>query len=157
LAQQERLINALSKTAFARVTCGEADSSFEISGNGDFEAMAVRSTIKEFAMRLTQILPATLLLAGLAVVAPACWAAPAAAPFTQPAFAATQKEGKPILVEITAPWCPVCAKQRPILSQLLSDPAFKDLVVYNIDFRLAEGRRPRHGREDAEHADRVQR
>jgi thioredoxin 1 len=84
-------------------------------------------------MRLMKILPAALLAAGLSVGAVA-WASPEAAPFTPQAFSATQKEGKPILVEITAPWCPVCAKQRPILSQLLSDPAFKNLVVYNIDF-----------------------
>jgi thiol-disulfide isomerase/thioredoxin len=87
-------------------------------------------------MRLTHILPAILFAAGLSIaVAPAVTlAATTATPFTQQAFAATQKEGKPILVEITAPWCPVCAKQRPILSQLLAEPAFKDLVVYNIDF-----------------------
>jgi thioredoxin 1 len=91
-------------------------------------------------MRLTKILPAGLLAtavlaAGLSVAMPGTSrAAPEAAPFTQQAFTATQKQGKPILVEITAPWCPVCAKQRPILSQLLSEPAHKDLVVYNIDF-----------------------
>jgi len=37
-------------------------------------------------------------------------------------------------VDISAPWCPVCAKQRPILSQLMADPVFKDLVVYQVDF-----------------------
>lgn len=86
-------------------------------------------------MRLMKILPAALLAAGLSIAAvPASQAAPEAAPFTQQAFTAAQQAGKPILVEITAPWCPVCAKQRPILSRLLSDPAFKDLTVYNIDF-----------------------
>ncbi|QOZ48659.1 thioredoxin [Bradyrhizobium sp. CCBAU 53340] len=55
-------------------------------------------------------------------------------PFTQQAFDATQHEGKPILVHIIAPWCPYCAKQRPILNNLENDPAFKELVVYTIDF-----------------------
>jgi thioredoxin len=55
-------------------------------------------------------------------------------PFTQQVFEATQHEGKPILVHITAPWCPYCAKQRPILDDLESEAAFKDLVVYNVDF-----------------------
>jgi thiol-disulfide isomerase/thioredoxin len=55
-------------------------------------------------------------------------------PFTQPAFVASQQQGKTILVEITASWCPVCAKQRPILSELLTKPEFHDWVVYNVDF-----------------------
>jgi thioredoxin 1 len=75
-------------------------------------------------MRHFRRLSAALLAAGLCL-SPAFAMAPAA--FTQPAFEATQKAGKPILVEITASWCPTCAKQRPILSELFSDPAFKDL------------------------------
>ncbi|NTJ62552.1 thioredoxin family protein [Agrobacterium rhizogenes] len=55
-------------------------------------------------------------------------------PYTQQAFENTQHEGRPILVHITAPWCPYCAKQRPILDSLENKAAFKDLVVYNIDF-----------------------
>jgi len=56
------------------------------------------------------------------------------APYTQQAFAAAQAEGKPILVHIQASWCPVCAKQRPILGQLEQEPAYKSLVVLNVDF-----------------------
>jgi thiol-disulfide isomerase/thioredoxin len=55
-------------------------------------------------------------------------------PFTQAAFQAAQSGGKPILVAIHASWCPVCAKQRPILSQLEADPAFKTLEVFMVDF-----------------------
>lgn len=55
-------------------------------------------------------------------------------PFTQQAFAAAQKEGKPILVDVAADWCPVCAKQHPIIAQLASDPAFRDFVFYKVDF-----------------------
>ena len=54
--------------------------------------------------------------------------------FDQSAFEAAQAAGKPILVEVTAPWCPVCKAQAPILSQLKSDPRYKDLVSFNIDF-----------------------
>ena len=35
---------------------------------------------------------------------------------------------------IEASWCPTCAKQRPILSQLMNDPAFGGLTVYEVDF-----------------------
>lgn len=56
------------------------------------------------------------------------------APFTQPAFAAAQQEGKPLLIDISAPWCPTCAQQRPILTKLMANPEFKDLIVYQVDF-----------------------
>ena len=56
------------------------------------------------------------------------------APYTQAAFATAQQEGKPILVHVTAPWCPTCAQQRPILSKLEADPKFRDLQVFDVDF-----------------------
>ena len=55
-------------------------------------------------------------------------------PFTADAFAAAQKAGKPIFVAIHASWCPVCAKQRPILSELMGEPQFKNLVYFVVDF-----------------------
>ena len=61
-------------------------------------------------------------------------AAAETAPFTPQAFAAAQKSGKPILVEITAPWCPTCKAQKPILGALLAQPAFKDMAVFDVDF-----------------------
>lgn len=54
--------------------------------------------------------------------------------YTQAAFEAAQAQGKPILVEVHAPWCPTCAKQRPILSELQRSADFSDLVVFNVDF-----------------------
>ncbi|MGA3399346.1 MAG: thioredoxin family protein [Acetobacteraceae bacterium] len=72
------------------------------------------------------------LLAGSTLVAPA--RAADVTPYDQGAFAAAEAAGKPILVAIHASWCPVCAKQRPILSQLEQQPAFKDLVVFMVDF-----------------------
>lgn len=55
-------------------------------------------------------------------------------PFSEPAFEAAQKSGKPILVEVSAPWCPICKTQKPILAKLSSDPRFKDLQIFDIDF-----------------------
>jgi thioredoxin 1 len=56
------------------------------------------------------------------------------AAYDQAAFEAAQKAGKPILVEVTAPWCPVCKAQAPILNNLRSEPEFKDLQTFSIDF-----------------------
>jgi thioredoxin 1 len=54
--------------------------------------------------------------------------------YSPQAFAAAQAAGKPILLHITAPWCPTCKAQTPILSKLEATPKFKNLVVLNIDF-----------------------
>jgi thioredoxin 1 len=55
-------------------------------------------------------------------------------PFDQKAFEAAQAAGKPILVEVYAPWCPVCRAQAPTLAKLRGDARFKNLVSFNVDF-----------------------
>lgn len=55
-------------------------------------------------------------------------------PFDPAAFEAAQAAGKPILVEVSAPWCPTCKAQKPILSGLASKAKFKDVVAFDIDF-----------------------
>jgi thiol-disulfide isomerase/thioredoxin len=58
-------------------------------------------------------------------------------PFSAAAFTAAQKEGKSILVDIFAPWCPVCRAQAPILENLTAEPKFNDLVVLKVDRQSA--------------------
>ncbi len=82
--------------------------------------------------RLQFLLVGLLAFAGVAAFAPA--RAATEAPFTQAAFVAAQNAGKPILIEVDASWCPTCAKQRPILSKLWAEPAFKDVQVFKVDF-----------------------
>jgi len=55
-------------------------------------------------------------------------------PFSRPAFEAAQAAGKPILVDVYAPWCPVCRAQSPILETLQAQPDNADLVVFRVDF-----------------------
>jgi thiol-disulfide isomerase/thioredoxin len=62
----------------------------------------------------------------------AAWAGEARS-FSGDDFAAAQAAGRPIIVEIHASWCPICAKQKPILSQL-RETEFRDLVAFAIDF-----------------------
>ncbi|ACK82956.1 thioredoxin family protein [Methylorubrum extorquens] len=54
--------------------------------------------------------------------------------YDQSAFEAAQAAGRPILVQISAPWCPICRAQKPILAALSADPRFKTLAVFTIDF-----------------------
>jgi len=72
------------------------------------------------------------LAAGLAVAGNA--QALDAKPFTQAAFEAAKAAGKPVLVEVSAPWCSVCKVQKPILVELTAAPKFKDLAVFEVDF-----------------------
>lgn len=49
-------------------------------------------------------------------------------------LATEQADGSPILIHVTAPWCPTCRAQHPVVSQLAADPANPDLVVFEVDF-----------------------
>src|SRR5690606_7660295 len=49
-------------------------------------------------------------------------------------FAKAQQEGKPILVDIFAAWCPVCRVQRSIVEDLVLSERFKDFEYFEVDF-----------------------
>jgi thioredoxin 1 len=57
-------------------------------------------------------------------------------PFDAKAFQASQAAGKSILVNVTAPWCPTCKQQRPIVQEI--EKEHPDLVVYEVDFDSAK-------------------
>ncbi len=54
--------------------------------------------------------------------------------YTPAAFAATQKAGKPTLVEIHTNWCGTCKAQARILGEIENQPDFHNLVVLHVDF-----------------------
>lgn len=83
-------------------------------------------------MMLRRSLLALLALAPLAAAAPA--RAGESVPYSPEAFAAAQKAGRPILMEVSAPWCPICKTQKPILAKLAADPRFKNLQIFDVDF-----------------------
>lgn len=78
-------------------------------------------------------LMASALALGVLAVAPAA-SALERLDYTIAAFDAALAAGKPILVEIQAPWCPTCRAQTPILSKIEERPEFANLVVLHIDF-----------------------
>lgn len=49
-------------------------------------------------------------------------------------FEKAQKDGRPILVDVAADWCPVCKKQAPIIADLAKKPEYKNLATFRVDF-----------------------
>ena len=72
-------------------------------------------------------------LPALALVALPARAAERAA-FTDAAFQAAQAAGRPIRIEVTAPWCPTCRAQKPHVDAVAADPRMREAVVFSIDF-----------------------
>src|SRR5262245_31899226 len=60
----------------------------------------------------------------------------AAKSFDDQSFKQAQAAGKPILVDVTASWCPTCRQQRPIVEQIEKEKP--NLVVYKVDFDTAK-------------------
>ncbi|RBP06507.1 thioredoxin [Roseiarcus fermentans] len=54
--------------------------------------------------------------------------------YTPAGFDAALRDGKSILVEVHAPWCPTCKAQKPILADIEAKPEYKDLFVVHVDF-----------------------
>lgn len=64
---------------------------------------------------------------------PPAWAAERL-PFTASAFEAAQAAGRPILIEVSAPWCPTCRVQQPHVEAVAADPRLRDGVLFTVDF-----------------------
>ncbi|MGF1660440.1 MAG: thioredoxin family protein [Rubrimonas sp.] len=55
-------------------------------------------------------------------------------PFEKGAFDAAVAAGGPVLVEISAPWCPVCATQKEHLAGIFADDRFNAFTVFEVSF-----------------------
>ncbi|MES2402420.1 MAG: thioredoxin family protein [Pseudomonadota bacterium] len=55
-------------------------------------------------------------------------------PFNQKDFDKLTSEGKPVVLDISATWCPTCKQQKPIIDGLMQQPAYKDVTLMTIDF-----------------------
>ena len=71
----------------------------------------------------------TLLTAAVLITSTVAWAGQ---PFDAKAFRAAQAAEKPILIDVSAPWCRTCKQQRPIIQQIENEKP--GLVVYEVDF-----------------------
>lgn len=54
--------------------------------------------------------------------------------FSQAEFNQLTQAGKPVVVDVSATWCPTCKAQKPILDKLMQQPAYKDVTLLTVDF-----------------------
>ena len=59
-------------------------------------------------------------------------------PFNQKDFDKLTHDGKAVVLDISATWCPTCKEQKPIIDGLMKQPAYKDVTLMTLDFDTAK-------------------
>lgn len=54
--------------------------------------------------------------------------------YSKPAADAAIAAGKPVVLEIYAPWCGACLMQSSTVESLKTRPEFKDIAFYRVDY-----------------------
>lgn len=73
-----------------------------------------------------------LIMALTAIAAPATTAEVRA--YDAAGFAAAQVAGRPILVDVKAWWCPVCASQNRTIKKAVAAPAYAKLLILAVNY-----------------------
>ena len=85
---------------------------------------------------MLRILFAPIMLAAVLVTTPLLASEPATPfePFSIERFEALQQARQPVLVDVYADWCPTCRRQSAILTRLLAEDAFSEVVALKLDW-----------------------
>lgn len=75
----------------------------------------------------------SMIVAAMALQANFAWAGEPHA-FTQQEFDQLRHGGKPVVIHVAAPWCPVCKQQKPIIESLSKHAAYQDVANLTVDF-----------------------
>ena len=54
--------------------------------------------------------------------------------YDQKTFDTLTQAGQPVVLHVHASWCPTCKAQTPIVSDLMRQPAYKDVTTLVVDF-----------------------
>lgn len=54
--------------------------------------------------------------------------------FSEQEFNRLTQAGKPVVLDVSATWCPTCKQQKPILEGLMKQQAYADVTLLTIDF-----------------------
>ncbi len=55
-------------------------------------------------------------------------------PYDKAAFDKAVAEGKPVIVDFFADWCPTCKAQKPHVQSLLGEPKMKEVTLFIADY-----------------------
>ncbi len=58
----------------------------------------------------------------------------ASVPFEQQKFDTSVAAGDAVVVEFSAPWCPTCRAQKPIVAQIMAQPKFQGVTLFVADY-----------------------
>lgn len=94
-------------------------------------------------MKPVLIFALAVIAAGAAVASSASAATVQA--FSDATFEAAQRDGKPVLVDAYADWCPVCHLQAASLRQIEQDRAFDNLLILSLDYDHQDAAKRRLG------------
>lgn len=61
------------------------------------------------------------------------WAA-APQPYTAALLEQLSQEGRPVVLEVAAPWCSTCRAQKPIIERLSRQAPYADVAVLTVDY-----------------------
>lgn len=54
--------------------------------------------------------------------------------FDRKAFDAALKTGKPVLIDVSASWCPTCQAQKRVLSKLTAEKQFSAYTIFEVNY-----------------------
>lgn len=66
-------------------------------------------------------------------------------PFDKAKFDAALAQGKPVIVDFWASWCPTCKQQKPIVRELLQQKKLQPVTFFVADFDAEEALKKRLG------------
>jgi thiol-disulfide isomerase/thioredoxin len=55
-------------------------------------------------------------------------------PYSKAEFDRLTAQGKPVLIDVYATWCPTCRAQKPTIDSLMAKPEYKDVTTLVVDY-----------------------